>query len=77
MDSSRMRTARLLPVSISQHALLWGGGYTCPGVPARGGVPAHWGYLPGGCVPAQGVYLPGGVPAQVLPPVDRQTRVKT
>ena len=28
-------------------------------------------YLP------KGVYLPGGVPGQVLPPVDRQTHVKT
>ena len=50
MHSSRMRTARLL--TISQHAMLGGGGW---GVPARGV------YLPGG-VPAQGrgVYLPRG-----------------
>ena len=40
---------------------------------------------PGGCVPGPGVCAwsgggvpgPGGVPAQVLPPVDRHTRVKT
>ena len=58
MYSSRMRTARLLPVSPSIHC-------------SQGGIPALGVYLPGG-VTAQGVgvyllgvYLPGrGVPAQ-------------
>ena len=65
MPSSRMRAARLMPVSPSVHCS-WGcvpaRGCTCPGVcvPAQGCV-----YLPGGCtclggVPAQGVYLPWG-----------------
>ena len=45
---------------------------TAPGrCTCLGGVPAWGVYLPGGCT-----YL-GGVPAQVLPPVDRQTLVKT
>ena len=60
MHSSRMRTARLLPVSpnmqCSQGGCTWSGGVpglegTCPG-----GVPGPW-----GGVPAWGVYLvPGG-----------------
>ena len=54
MHSSRMRTARLLPVSRSMHC---SGGGTCPG-----GVPARGCTCPGG-VPAWGVYLPRGVPA--------------
>ena len=53
MHSSRMRTARLLPVSPSMHC--------SRGVYLPGGVPAQGVYLPRG-VPAQ-----GGVPAQVLP----------
>ena len=66
MHSSRMRTARLLPVSPSMHCYR---GCTCPG-----GVPAHGGCTcPGGCThpwgcTCLGVYLPRGVPAQVLPP---------
>ena len=57
MHSSRMRTARLLPVSPNMHCS-WGVypprgctylGGTCPGV-----------YLPGGCTYPGGVYLPGG-----------------
>ena len=48
MHSSRVRTARLLPISPSMHCSR---GCTC-----LGGVPAQ-GYLPGG-------YLPGGVPAR-------------
>ena len=73
MHSSRMRTARLLPVSPSMHC--------SGGVPARGegctclgGVPAQgWGCTCPEGVPAQGVYLPGGVyltrgvPVQVFP----------
>ena len=71
---SRMRTARLMPVSPSMHCSR--GECTCPGgVPARGCtcqgecVPAGGGggvYLSGGVyllgvgVPGQGVYLPGG-----------------
>ena len=78
MHSSRMRTARLLPISPSMHCS-WGvyllegylpeGGCTCPGdVPAWGDVPALGVYLLVGGVPAQGVYLlVGGVPAQVPP----------
>ena len=70
MHSSRMRTARLLPVSPSMHCtrgvyLVGGQGvylprgvYLVPGVlPARG------------VCTCQGVYLLGGVPAQVLPPL--------
>ena len=53
-----MRTARLLPVSLSMHC---SGGEYLPG----GYLPGGWGvYLCGVGVPAQGVYLPGGVPAQ-------------
>ena len=52
MHSSRMCTARLLPVSPSMHC-------SQGGVPAqRGGVPAQGVYLP------RGVYQPGGAPAQ-------------
>ena len=73
--SSRMRTARLLPVSPSMRCSWLGGstcsgmvylpgGCACPGgVPARRGVPAQG--VPAGGVPAR------GVPAQVLPPVNR------
>ena len=48
------------------------------GLPARG-VPAQGGACLGGVYLPRGVYLTRGVgvPAQVLPPVDRQTRVKT
>ena len=68
------------------------GGCTCLGVPAQVVfLPAGYlpeGYLPGGCncpggVPAwvvylpRRVYMPSGVPAQVLPPVNRITGVKT
>ena len=71
MHSSRMRTARLLPVSPSMHCSpgRWG-------VPDQGGVPAlgvylprsgvylHWGgYLPRRCVPAWGSTCAG-----ILPP---------
>ena len=76
MHSSRMRTARLLPVSPNMHCS--GGG----DVPARGGVPAL-----GGCTCPGGVYLPCGVPAlggylpalwgeyllRYSPPVNRMT----
>ena len=76
MHSSRMRTARLLPVSPSMHCSL--GVYLVPGdVPGRGGrvylvpggIPAPRGVPGPGGVPAPGdVPAPGGgVPAQVLP----------
>ena len=65
MHSSKMRTARLLPVSPSMHC---SGGRGVPGPGGKGGVPGPG----GGCT-----WSWGGVPAQVLPPVDRQTRVKT
>ena len=53
MHSSRMRTARLLPVSPSMHC---SGGYLVPGgVPSQGDLPG-----PGGCTRSWGVYLPGG-----------------
>ena len=69
MHSSRMRTARLLPVSPSMHCS--GGGTWSWGVPGLegctwsrgvylvlGGVPGPW-----GCTWSLGVYLvPGGVP---------------
>ena len=65
--SSRMRTARLLPLSPSMHCS--GGGCTCPGgVPAGGctclgGVPAREEvYLSGGGLPAQGGTCPGTPP---------------
>ena len=65
MHSSRMRTARLLPVSPSMHCsrgCTWSWGCTCPegGVPAPGAVPARGRTSLEG-VPAWGVYLPGGV----------------
>ena len=75
MDSSRMHTTRLLPVSPSMHCskgvYLPGRGEgicTCPeGVPAQGGgVPAGgWCTCPGRYL-YRGVYLPGGggVPSQ-------------
>ena len=57
MHSSGMRTFRLL--TVSQHALWWGGLPDWGGcVPAWGSVPAWGVYLPGGCT------CPGGVPAQ-------------
>ena len=66
MHSSRMRTARFLPVSPSMHpgggvpaeggVPALGGVYGQGGVPARGGVPAWGCTCPGG-------YLPGAVPA--------------
>ena len=73
MHSSRMHTARLLPVSPSMHCSLGG----VPGwVYLPGGVTVQGVYLPRGCtcpggVPAQGrVYLPGGT-CPGTPPVDR------
>ena len=80
MHSSRMRTARLLPISPSMHCK--GGGYLPRGVYLPGGctypggctclgdVPAREGGTCPGGVPTQGVYLPrgctcpGGLPAQ-------------
>ena len=56
--SSRMRTARLLPVSPSMHFLLVGGQV---GVPTRGV------YLPGGSTCPGGVTALGGVPARGVP----------
>ena len=84
MHSSRMRTARLLPVSPSMHCSVGGGvtAWSC-------GVYLVGVYLPGGVctrgctylVLGVGGYLPGpggvnawsrgGVPAQVLIPLDR------
>ena len=62
MHSSRMRTARLLPVFPSMHC---SGGCTCSGVAAQVGVPAWRGCTcPGGCTCLEGLYLPGGVPAR-------------
>ena len=69
MHSSRMCTARLMPISPSMHCSggvylpggvpVWGV-YLPGGVPAWGwGVPAQKGYLPGGCT-CPGVYLPEG-----------------
>ena len=58
MHSSRMRNARMLPVSPSMHwsrGVYLPGGCTCPGVPAQGKCTCPGGYLPGG------VYLPRGV----------------
>ena len=86
MYSSRMRTARLLPISPSMHCsrgVYLPGGIPARRIPAHGvylprGVPAQWG-VPAWGVPAWGVFLPrgvpaqGGVPAQVLPPVNRMT----
>ena len=60
MHSSRVRTARLLPISPSMHC--------SRGVYLAGGVPAWGVYLPGGTCPGgtcPGGYLPGGgVPAR-------------
>ena len=47
MHSSRMRIARLLPVSPSMQCSR--GVYLPGGVPGWGGVPAQGVYLPGGC----------------------------
>ena len=66
MHSSRVRTARLLPVSPSMHCSQ--GVYLVRGVPGRGGVPGPGGvYLvlggvpgPGGCTWSRGVYLVRG-----------------
>ena len=64
MHSSRMRTARLLPVSPGMHCfrgvyLVWGVYLVPRGVPGPGGLYLVWGGVPG----------PGeGVPVQVLPP---------
>ena len=67
MHSSRMRTARLLPVSHSMHCsrgVSGPGGCTCLGVPGLGSVPGLRGgvYLPRGVylrgVPGPGGYLP-------------------
>ena len=59
MHSSRMRTARLLPVSPSMHCLGVGGYLPGGEVPGPRGM-----YLPRGVylLPGEGVYLPGGVP---------------
>ena len=80
MHSSRIRTARLLPVSPSMRC--FGGGVPAGGVLAQG-VYLPGGYLPGGTCPEWGgVYLPGGgggVPVQVLPHCEQndwQTGVK-
>ena len=63
MPSSRMRTARLLPVS--QYALLPGGVPAWRECTCREGVYLpRWGCTCPGGVPARGVYLPGGVPAR-------------
>ena len=83
-----MRTARLLPVSPSMHCS--GGCTLSGGVPGpggctlSGGVPGPGVYLVGGVylVPGRctcpGVYLDRGCTCPgTLPPVDRQTRVKT
>ena len=78
MHSSRMRTARLLPVSPSMHYSGWGvpaGGCTW----YRGGTWSQgctwsWGvYLVRGCTWSRGGVPAWGVPAQVLPPVNRMT----
>ena len=65
MHSSRMRTARLLPVSPSMHCSeKWGvpaQGFTCP---AEGVVPAQGVYLSGGMYLHRGCTCPGGEPAQ-------------
>ena len=65
MHSSRMRTARLLPVSPSMHCFQGGvptWGCTCPGYLPRG-VPAQratcWRGVPAGGCTCQGVYLSG------------------
>ena len=82
MHSSRMRTARLWPVSPGMHFSR--GGVPGPGsVPgpgrctwSRGGVPGPRGvYLvPGGCTWSQGVYLvPGECTCPGTPPRDRIT----
>ena len=72
MHSTRMRTARLLPVSPSMDCSR---GMYLPGdVPdQRGGV-----YLPGGGCICQGVYLPRGgcLPRYSPPPVNRMTGAK-
>ena len=70
MHSSRMRTARLLPISHSMHCSREGGvpsqGCTCPGgctcpegCTCQGGRVPAWGGLP-----AQGCTCPGGLPAE-------------
>ena len=87
MHSSRMRTARLLPVSPSMHCsggCTWSvGGVPGPGESAwsgRGAVPGPTGvYLvPGVCTWSVGcIWSRGctwwGIPAQVLPSVNRMT----
>ena len=67
MHSSRMRTARLLPISPRMHCSGRGctsPGSVCtyPGVPASGRVPARERGVPewGSGVPFRGVYLPRG-----------------
>ena len=67
MHSSRMRTARLLPISPRMHCSGRGctsPGSVCtyPGVPAWGRVPGRERGVPewGSGVPARGVYLPRG-----------------
>ena len=72
MYSSRMRTARLLPVSPSMHCSQGGyfvGECTCLGVYLPGGVPA-WGVPSGGGVGT----CPGGyLPSYSHPSVNRMT----
>ena len=91
MHSSRMCTARLLPVSPSKQCprgvyLVWDGvpgpvgcTWSCWVYLVPGGVPGPrrctWS---GGCTWSQGVYLVWGVPAQVLPLCGQNDRrVKT
>ena len=85
-DLTRMHSNRMRIVRSSSRLL--GGCVPGPGGVCTwpGGVPGPRGGVPGprGCIWSQGVYLvpggvsgPRGVPAQVLPPVDRHTRVKT
>ena len=85
MHSSRVRTARLLPVS--RKGCTWSRGRGVPG-PGGGGVPdpgvylvPGGGYIVSGAVPVLGdVPDPRGVPSQVLPHCEQndwQIGVKT
>ena len=61
MHSSRMRTARLLPVSPSMHC--WGGGSApCGAVAGPGGGCAQGGSGPRGSAPGGGLVLGGSAP---------------
>ena len=67
MHSSRMRTARLLPVSPSMHCSRWCTclGDTCPEGTCPGGVVPTWGvYLPRGCTCPVGCTNPEGCTCQ-------------